>query len=92
MCARSATVAPLLTGIWDVEFASWSSGAATSATIQITNANVAFSGNDFALDDLFFGDPIFSQVPAPGTLALLAAGLLGWRMQRRPAPGRLMTC
>jgi hypothetical protein len=81
-------VAPGVTGIWDVEFATWSSGAATSATIQILNAQLAFGGNDFALDDIFFGDPIFSRgVPVPGTLALFAAGVLAWGLRRRGAGG-----
>lgn len=38
----------------------WESGAATSAQICITNQNTGGSGNDFAIDDLFFG-PICIQ-------------------------------
>ena len=38
-----------------------SAKTATSATIQITNGNTAFSGNDFAIDDIYFGGPRFSD-------------------------------
>ena len=39
-----------------VEFVStWNSGASTTATIRIVNTNTAGGGNDFALDDLYFG-------------------------------------
>ena len=48
------------TGQWDLAFGTWNSGSATSATITIQNANTAASGNDFALDDIYFGPTIFS--------------------------------
>ena len=38
----------------------WASGSATSAEICIVNQNTQGSGNDFALDDLFFG-PVCEQ-------------------------------
>ncbi|RYE58643.1 MAG: PKD domain-containing protein [Sphingobacteriales bacterium] len=41
--------------VWKQFSASWNSGAATTATIAIENMNQDFSGNDFALDDIFFG-------------------------------------
>lgn len=40
---------------WTQFFQTWNSGAATTATICIVNQNTQPSGNDFALDDLFFG-------------------------------------
>ena len=50
------------TGQWDEFFATWHSGSATSATISIVNSNMNPSGNDFALDDIYFGTPVFSQL------------------------------
>ncbi len=74
--------APSTTGVWDLEFATWLSDT-TSATISIRNANTAFGGNDFALDDIYFGNPIFSDpdggstsVPEPAVLGLVALGLV----------------
>jgi hypothetical protein len=81
-----ALTAPLATGVWDLAFATWDSGTATSATIEIRNANTAFGGNDFALDDLFFGDPVFSDptpAPEPGALALLGVALGALRLAHR---------
>lgn len=78
-------VAPLATGVWDLAFATWDAGAATSAHIQITNAQLAFGGNDFALDDIFFGAPVFSDpdaLPEPATWGLLSLGLLAARRRR----------
>lgn len=71
------------TGKWDLFFATWDSGVATSATIEIVNKNNAYSGNDFALDDLYFGGPVFSApgqpgiVSAPQTAFLILLGLAG---------------
>lgn len=46
--------APTTGGIWQNFFVTWNSGANNSATIRIINQNTATSGNDFALDDIFF--------------------------------------
>ena len=54
-------VAPAQTAEWVQLFATWESASATSATIRIVNANDAFVGNDFALDDIYFGGPRFSD-------------------------------
>ena len=54
---------PDATGVWQQFSGSWNSGAATSATIRIVNLNMAFSGNDFALDDISFFGP--APVPPP---------------------------
>lgn len=34
----------------------WNSGAATTATLEIVNHSTTASGNDFAVDDIFFGE------------------------------------
>jgi gliding motility-associated-like protein len=41
---------------WQQFFATWSSGANTDVEICITNVNSAASGNDFAIDDIAFGE------------------------------------
>ena len=70
------------TGVWNLFFTTWNSGTSTSANIQIVNANTASSGNDFALDDIYFGNPIFS-VPEPATFALMSLGLAGMCFGKR---------
>ncbi len=40
---------------WQEFYTSWNSGGNTSVEICITNQNTATGGNDFAIDDLFFG-------------------------------------
>ncbi|MFZ4400993.1 MAG: gliding motility-associated C-terminal domain-containing protein [Bacteroidales bacterium] len=39
---------------WNMFYNTWASGSATTANIAITNQNNAISGNDFAIDDLYF--------------------------------------
>lgn len=46
--------APSVTGVWDEFYATWNSGANTTATICIVNQNTSLGGNDFGLDDIFF--------------------------------------
>jgi len=45
---------------WNQFSETWDSGSETSAVICITNQNTGGNGNDFAIDDLFFG-PICNQ-------------------------------
>jgi gliding motility-associated-like protein len=40
---------------WKQFFSTWNSGNSTSAIISIVNNNTIVAGNDFALDDIFFG-------------------------------------
>jgi hypothetical protein len=48
-----ATVtAPATEGVWESFGVDWSSGSATTAEIVIIDQNLAYVGNDFALDDL----------------------------------------
>jgi hypothetical protein len=46
--------APAATGIWEQFFATWNSGANTSAQICIVNQNTTLGGNDFGVDDISF--------------------------------------
>lgn len=41
---------------WRQFYAIWNSGNQTTATISIINKNMQVQGNDFALDDIFFGE------------------------------------
>ncbi len=45
---------PSASGSWSRFSFSWSSGSATTATVEILDESTAFGGNDFALDDLAF--------------------------------------
>jgi len=48
--------APEYADKWEQVFTIWNSGAATSATIAIVDILPILEGNDFGLDDLFFGE------------------------------------
>ena len=65
-------------------FVIWNAGASTSALIEIHNANTAGGGNDFALDEIDFGEKIFSNpILEPGTLLIVSVGLIGLGIARR---------
>jgi gliding motility-associated-like protein len=40
--------------VWDENTGFWNSGSSTSAVLSIVNQSVVGSGNDFAIDDIFF--------------------------------------
>ncbi len=48
--------APSATCVWSNFFQEWNSGPNNSVEICMVNQNTAASGNDFAVDDLFFGE------------------------------------
>ena len=63
---------PSLTpGQWQQFTVTWNSGSNASATLSIIDQNIIRGGNDFALDDLSFVDP----VPEPGSVVLLSLAL-----------------
>jgi gliding motility-associated-like protein len=41
---------------WEQVFVTWNSGSATSATIKVVDILPVLLGNDFGLDDFFFGE------------------------------------
>lgn len=43
---------------WNMFFDTWSSGTSTSAIISIRNQNTSLSGNDFAIDDIYFAQVV----------------------------------
>jgi hypothetical protein len=68
--------------VWQYFSYSWSSGASTSALIEIRDQRTSPTGNDFALDDISF-----RVAPEPGSLALfgLVAPLTWLTLRRRRA-------
>ena len=67
------------TGLWQNAIFNWTAGAAvTGATLSIFNTNYAFTGNDFALDDISL-----KAVPIPAAAWLLGTGLIGLVALRR---------
>jgi hypothetical protein len=70
--------------LWTPFTYSWFSGGHTTATVALRNLNTAFSGNDFALDDLSFAS-VAAGVPEPAAWALLLTGFLalGAALRRR---------
>jgi len=63
----TATTAPSTTGVWEEVSYNWNSGASTSATIRLVDLTRAYSGDDFAIDDICL-------IPEPATLLLLGLG------------------
>ena len=72
------------TGQWTQFSYSWNSGASTSADVELINRNLAYHGNDFALDDMSFSGAA-GAVPEPATWALMIGGfgLAGAALRRR---------
>ncbi len=69
---------------WRQFYATWNSGSATTADIALVNQNTAYSGNDFALDDIVF-DTTRPGVPEPASWALMICGFgaAGSMLRRR---------
>lgn len=54
----------------------WYSASNSLAVLEIKNTSTVYSGNDFALDDLFFGEEPMNPTPEPVSFLLLGSGLL----------------
>jgi hypothetical protein len=65
-------------GVWEWLSASWNSGGATFVDLELRNSNLAWSGNDFGVDDIYFG-----SVSEPSTVALVAVCPLLMFLSRR---------
>jgi hypothetical protein len=63
-------------GIWEGLGTVWNSGANTTVTLALFNANLVRQGNDFAVDDIFLGTETTLPVPEPATWSLLWLGIL----------------
>lgn len=82
----STIFTPTLLGVWENStLDAWSSGASSSATIELINISNQFSGNDFAVDDLSFvaSSAPPAPVPIPAGLPLLISGLGAFGLLRR---------
>lgn len=77
----STFTAPATTGNWVQFYATWFSGANTTASLGLINQNTAFSGNDFALDDIVLDTT--NPAPEPGSLALVGGALAAFAAVRR---------
>jgi hypothetical protein len=67
--------APAATGVWQGVSQSWNSGANTSVLLYLQNANSAFQGNDFAIDDINFSETSIVHTPDSGsTMAFAGIG------------------
>jgi hypothetical protein len=77
--------APATTGIWTPVSHTWHSGLNTSVTLFLQNANSASFGNDFAIDDIHFGETSSISVPDASsslTLAGMAFAFCGLARRR----------
>jgi hypothetical protein len=68
-------LAPGTAGVWQQAYYVWNSGASTTATVKLIDLTMAYSGDDFAIDDI-------SMVPEPGTILLLGLGGLFLRKRK----------
>jgi MYXO-CTERM domain-containing protein len=70
--------APGTLGVWEQRSVTFTTGpATTSISLEIWDSNQAFTGNDYAIDDI-------SLTPTPGAAALLGVGCLASARRRRP--------
>jgi hypothetical protein len=80
-----------LAGTWEGLSTQWVSSAAGSVVLSLVNRNTNRGGNDFAIDDVYFGTRSIVNpppIPEPSTWALMGLGLVGVgaavRRQRAP--------
>ena len=59
---------PVAAGEWLQFSSTWNSGSSTSAIIQIYNDTLIFNGNDYALDDISFGEVVPAGQSVPVTV------------------------
>ncbi len=80
------TTDPSNPGVWTGLSTNFTTGSATTLTLQIVNSNLAATGNDFGIDDIAFDTT--STVPEPASWALLITGfaMVGTAARRRLAP------
>jgi hypothetical protein len=63
-------------GIWTGLSNTWFSAGSSLATLEIRNGSTIYSGNDFALDDLYLGtESNLNPAPEPASMLLLLTGI-----------------
>ncbi len=73
-----------LAGTWEGLSTNWTSGTAGSVVLRLVNQNTVQGGNDFAIDDVFFGtESIVNPAPEPAATGLLSLGLFVAAVARR---------
>ena len=73
-----------LAGTWQGLSRTWNSGSSTSVVLSLINRNTAAAGNDFAIDDIYFGtQSTVTPIPEPETYVLMLAGLAALASARR---------
>ena len=73
-----------LAGTWQGLSRTWNSGSNTSVVLSLINRNTGALGNDFAIDDIYFGtQSTVTPVPEPETYVLMLAGLAALACARR---------
>jgi len=70
-----------LAGTWEGLSTQYLAGTAGSVVLSLINQNTNVGGNDFAIDDVFFG--VESTVPEPQVVLLLGFGLAGLCFARK---------
>ncbi|WP_299160953.1 PEP-CTERM sorting domain-containing protein [Accumulibacter sp.] len=73
-----------LAGTWEGLSTQFASAAAGNAVLSLINRNTSPGGNDFAVDDIYFGteSTVIPPLPEPVTLSLLGLGLAGLGFSR----------
>lgn len=70
--------APGTLGVWEQRSVTFTTGNVTSISIEIWDSNLAFNGNDYAIDDI-----AINLVPTPNAAVTLAVGSLAALRRRR---------